>query len=170
MNWQISEFVGFEVSLFLKAVQLGMETFFLYDLIRIFRRVILHNMAGEIAEDILYWIVIGYKMYVLLLTENGGGLRFYIVLGMGLGGLLYFQSIGKYLVKNVSKALVKIKYKILNIFYKGKRKVQIPVIKMKNRYQTFQKWADINRRRKILQIKKKLTHFYKMIKIVLFKQ
>ncbi len=170
MNWQISEFVGFEVSLFLKAVQLGMETFFLYDLIRIFRRVILHNMAGEIVEDILYWIVIGYKMYFLLITENGGGLRFYIILGMCLGGLLYFQSIGKYFVKNVSQFLVKIKCRILNLFRKARRKAQIPVIKVKNRYQTFQNWADIKRRRKILQIKNKLTHFYKMLKIVLFKQ
>ena len=170
MNWQISEFVGFEASLFLKAVQLGMETFFLYDLIRIFRRVILHNMAGEIVEDVLYWMIIGYKMYVLLMTENGGELRFYIVLGMGLGGLFYFQSLGKSLVKNVSKVLVKIKNIILDLYDKGKRKVQIPFIKMKNRYQTFQKWADIKRRRKILQIKNKLTHFYKMLKIVMFKQ
>ena len=93
MNWQISELVGSEASLFLKAVQLGMEIVFLYDLLRIFRRVVLHNVAGEIVEDLLYWILVGYKMYLLLMTENAGGLRFYIVLGIGIGCILYLNSI-----------------------------------------------------------------------------
>ena len=170
MNWQISELVGSEASLFLKAVQLGMEIVFLYDLLRIFRRVVLHNVAGEIVEDLLYWILVGYKMYLLLMTENAGGLRFYIVLGIGIGCILYLNSIGKFFVKKVSGILIKIKYKLFRILYKGKRRAEGPLIKLRNKYHTFQKWADIKKRKNYQLMKKKLTQFCKMIKIVLCKQ
>ena len=105
MNWQISELVGSEASLFLKAVQLGMEIVFLYDLLRIFRRVVLHNVAGEIVEDLLYWIYVAVVVFVQLYDKNDGRLRAYVFGSILTGMVIYAGSFGRICVPHIIRLL-----------------------------------------------------------------
>ena len=58
------------------SVLVGMGLFFLYDILRIFRRILPHGNIWIGVEDFLYWIIFTGVVFVLLYRENDGmGLR-----------------------------------------------------------------------------------------------
>lgn len=59
-----------------------------------------------------FWAICVYAMFQVLMQANGGELRAYTVLGMGVGWCLYLLSISRVLhllAKKVKKAFLKIK-------------------------------------------------------------
>ena len=65
------------------SVLVGMGLFFLYDILRIFRRILPHGNIWIGVEDFLYWIIFTGVVFVLLYRENDGMVR-----GFAFGGLL----------------------------------------------------------------------------------
>ncbi len=65
------------------SVLVGMGLFFLYDILRIFRRILPHGNIWIGVEDFLYWIIFTGVFVVLLYRENDGMVR-----GLACGGLL----------------------------------------------------------------------------------
>ena len=94
---------------------LGAYITFVYDWLRIFRRVISHNSFFVSAEDLLFWIYCAMEVFWLLYHESNGTLRWFGVLGAAMGIFLYKKSFSEILVKYVSKILCK----LLEILRKG---------------------------------------------------
>ena len=86
----------------------------LYDIIRLFRRLIPHNTAAVAVEDILYWLVCGFLIFRMLYVENSGAIRGFAIAAVVLGMLLYLQF-AKLLNKLRKKLHSSVKRFIMNL-------------------------------------------------------
>ena len=86
----------------LHAFLLGVEITFLYDILRILRRVFAHGIGMVSLEDIAFWIYCAGKVFLLMFRESNGNLRWFAVLGAVLGMYLYHRTLSPLLVKYVS--------------------------------------------------------------------
>ena len=103
MEGFLSESVRIEVVLLLSALFVGMLYGFIYDTIRIFRRVIVHRKVLWIAiEDIVFWIAVALHSYVTFYCGTNGIMRGYIVAGIVCGAGLYRISLGTLYLKYVT--------------------------------------------------------------------
>lgn len=92
----------------LHALLMGIFITFVYDVIRIFRRVIPHNSFFVSLEDLGFWIYCGGSVFLLMYHESNGELRWFAVFGAIAGMLLYKKAISPPFVKYVSLALAKV--------------------------------------------------------------
>lgn len=72
---------------------------FVYDLLRLFRRLVRHGRFAVDVEDLLYWTVCFFASFTILYYGNNGVIRFVAVLGAALGMLFYSVTIGKVFVR-----------------------------------------------------------------------
>ena len=136
----------------LHAVLLGVKITFLYDILRILRRVFAHSGIMVSLEDIAFWIYCAGEVFLLMFRESNGNLRWFAVLGALTGMYLYHRAFSPLLIKYISgllnsilnpirrllravKSWLKKKltslWKMLKIFYKrrcayGKKKNRLP--------------------------------------------
>lgn len=80
-----------------------------YDVLRIFRRIISHGNLWIGIEDFFFWIWTTFWIFSVLYRENDGNLRIYTILFMVLGMFLYHRIIGEPLVNITGKVLKKLK-------------------------------------------------------------
>lgn len=92
----------------LHALLMGIFITFIYDVIRIFRRVIPHSSFFVSLEDLGFWIYCGGSVFLLMYHESNGELRWFAVFGAIAGMLLYKKVISPPFVKYVSLALTKV--------------------------------------------------------------
>ena len=111
-----------------------------YDLIRIFRRVIAHGNFWIGVEDFLFWIWTSLWIFSVLYRENDGSFRMYTIFAMVLGMIFYHKTMSEPLVNVVGKTIRKvvlfvgrpIKWMKINISFLGKKlkkKIQSIIIK-----------------------------------------
>lgn len=74
---------------------LGIALMIFYDVIRLFRALIPQGFWAVAVEDILFWTVSSVAIFILLFVFNEGRIRFYALLSVGLGMLLYYVLVGK---------------------------------------------------------------------------
>lgn len=166
----MSELVYTELDLFWHAIKFGISIGFLYDCIRIFRRVSAHNLVAVSIEDFLYWLFCGFKLFLLLYRYNNGSLRLYILMGVGIGMLLYKMLFGNMYVTYVSGFINRIKVFCIKIGRKLKRQFEKPISHVRARAKAAEKVLTIKRQKSWKYLKKKLTVIRKVIKIILCKQ
>lgn len=92
----------------LYSLLMGVFITFVYDLLRIIRRVIPHAGFFVSLEDLAFWIYCGAEVFLLMYRESNGTLRWFAVIGALAGMFLYKKSISKYFVKYMSMALGKV--------------------------------------------------------------
>ncbi len=169
----MSELVTTEFVLFLYAAYFGVEIAFAYDLLRIFRRVVGHNRPAMAFEDFLYWLWVGIKAFLMLYEYHNGSLRFYTILGVCSGIFLYTISIGVFFVKFSAKLLNRTKEGAVKAVEKAGKKAEGILEKPKRiitaKCYAFQTLCIRKSRYFYRMLKKKLTVFCKMIKILLCK-
>jgi spore cortex biosynthesis protein YabQ len=139
MSIQIVQESGF----FVYSMAIGVLLSVLYDLIRIWRRVIRHNKMAVALEDLLFWIVTLFLIFFLFYDRNDGVLRWFTVAGVLLGIGIYKKIFGEHLVEFMSTIL---KW-VLNVVIRFILAILKP----------------------FLWLKKKLTHAIKLVKIKLYK-
>lgn len=86
---------------------LGIYVTFIYDLIRILRRIIRHNKFWVSVEDLAFWIFCGVKFFLLVYHENSGKLRWYSVAAVLVGMTLYCKLISPCLIRVVPRTVKK---------------------------------------------------------------
>ena len=138
--WQVQE-TGSRVSegIFTEAVFLGisvlvgMGLFLLYDIFRIFRRIVPHGAIWIGVEDFCYWLLCTAAVFLMLYQENDGMIRGFAIGGVIFGMILYFFLLSRFVVKiNVcilTKPFRKIGRKIISFLCKQLKK-WIKMIKM----------------------------------------
>ena len=100
----LSDALRTEVVLLLSSLFVGMVYGFIYDTVRIIRRVIVHRRVLWIAvEDIIFWVAIALHSYVTFYYGTNGIMRGYIVIGIACGAGLYRASIGTYYLSYVTR-------------------------------------------------------------------
>lgn len=105
----MSSLIAQEGWLWLHSVLLGVAVTFVYDGLRIWRRVFEHSMFWISAEDLLYWAFVAYSFFYLLYMENNGAFRWFCVFGAAVGMLLYQKSVSPFWVKYMSRFLCALK-------------------------------------------------------------
>lgn len=90
------------------ALLMGIFITFVYDLLRIFRRVVPHAALFVSLEDLLFWIYCGAEVFLLMYRESDGNLRWFAVMGALFGMFLYKKLISGWFVKYVSLVLNKL--------------------------------------------------------------
>lgn len=156
-----------EETLFLyHSVLLGVFIAVIYDIIRIFRRVVAHNRFFLSVEDILYWVFCAGEVFYLLHRESSGVLRWFAILGIALGMFLYLISISRLVVHFISAAVNKCLHiigKILAFLCFPLRKAGKGIAGASKKSHRFTKKCGSF-------LKKKLTASGKMLKIILCKR
>lgn len=94
-----------ELQFFGLAVLRGVLILILYDLLRIFRRVLPHGVWAVALEDVLYWIGTALLIFQLLYRENDGAVRGYALLAVASGMILYHQTFSGFFVTHISGIL-----------------------------------------------------------------
>lgn len=89
--------VAEQTELFLLSVVMGAVFGVLFDVFRALRVVFppLGGSAATAAEDIIFFVICGFGIYVFSLTFAGGEVRGYYWVGAFLGGVIYIMTVGK---------------------------------------------------------------------------
>lgn len=90
---------------FLMTILAGGVVGFIFDVYRVVRALFSPRQLATAMTDLLYWIVVTPTLFALLLAGNWGELRFYVLLGLGIGLLLYFQALSAAVVWALATAL-----------------------------------------------------------------
>ena len=71
-----------QARLFLFVILAGASIGAVYDTLRIFRKMIPHSMILIQLEDAFYWLGTAFFLFFMLLQQNYGEIRFFIILGV----------------------------------------------------------------------------------------
>ena len=85
--------------LFLHAMALGVVMIFCYDLLRIFRRGVPHGTVWIAVEDMFFWLLSAFVLFRLMYEENDGKLRWFVIMGVLVGMILYNVSFSRLVVR-----------------------------------------------------------------------
>ncbi len=156
-----------ENTFLLYALLMGVFVTFVYDILRIARRLFPHGSFLVSLEDLCFWIYCGAEVFLLMNRLSDGTLRWFAVLGAAVGVLLYKKLVSPWLVKYSSLILGKaleIVTKFLSFLFRPLRLLLRRLRKVLRRASE----ASARRRQKNrAAFKKKLTYLLKMIKMSL---
>lgn len=144
---------------------MGIFITFVYDILRIFRRVVPHKSFFVSLEDLCFWIYCGAQVFLLMYHESNGSLRWFAVLGALMGMLLYKRLISSLFVKYISLVLCKLLEMIGKVLGWISKPLRILGRKTGQAGNGMRHAAGRIRRR----IKNRLTYFLKMLKMSLKK-
>ncbi|MCD7982418.1 MAG: spore cortex biosynthesis protein YabQ [Clostridiales bacterium] len=94
-----------QAQLFVLAIPLGAALLFVYDLLRVVRRVVRHGTAGIAVEDMLFWIVSALLLFGFMYRQNEGVMRGFIILGAFFGMVFYRIFFSRRVVKGGTAVL-----------------------------------------------------------------
>lgn len=116
----VSDGIHQELGFLLISFALGEGLVMLYDVFRIFRKVVPHGVIWISVEDVLYWIVAALLIFGMIFQENDGLIRGFAIGGILLGMLFFNHFVSPFLIRSISGILKK----ILEILKKGLKKVR----------------------------------------------
>lgn len=143
------------------AFLLGIYITFVYDLLRIIRRVIPHKNFVVSLEDLGFWGFCAVEVFLLMYRESNGSLRWFAVFGALVGMLLYRKSISNLFVKYVSFLL----QKLLKIIGRIGHILGKPFVAAGRGIGHMKKRIRERRKRILFFCKKRLTTFIKMLRM-----
>lgn len=158
--------IELEVGFLIHSFLMGIVISFLYDILRILRRIIPHNILAVSLEDLAYWIACSLMIFSMLIRENNGVLRWFAIVGASAGMFLYKKTLGNLFVKYISLLIQRLLHlvgKILNLLF---RPLQLVGKRIEGSGKKSGKWLKIRLRR----LKKKLTERRKVLRIILHKR
>lgn len=150
----------------LNAFVFGIYITFVYDLLRIFRRVISHSLFWISAEDLLFWGYCAVEVFLLMYHLSDGTLRWFAVLGALAGMLLYHKTVSSFLVKYLSLFFGR----MVSLLRSFLRAVFGPVGRAMSSAVSGVSSGMVSGRKRIrLFLKNRLTHLKKVLKILVYK-
>lgn len=144
---------------------LGIMITFVYDNIRVWRRVIRHNDFLISLEDLLFWIMAAISIFLLQHRENNGVFRWFSIIGAFIGMLLYRKAFSSFFIKYTTVCL----RKILKFFYILFSYMFRPIYFIESKIVIFLKKVGQRSRHALMMRKIRLTSYGKMIKMTLCK-
>lgn len=149
------------------ALIMGIFITFVYDILRIFRRVVPHNNFWVSLEDLLFWMYCAAEVFLLMYYQGNGTLRWFAILGALVGMGSYKKLISPFFVKYVTLLL----NKLLQPIVKAGKWILRPIGKVTSKIRkatgNVRQQAAKKRRHIKWRLKKKLTFLVKMLKMTL---
>lgn len=142
----------------LHSLIMGVFLLFVYDILRIIRRVIPHGGFWVAVEDLAFWVYCGAEVFLLMYHESNGTLRWFAVIGAMTGMFLYNKLFSRLFVKYVSLGLGKLLAGIRRILRWLLRPVSLAGGKVRRGARRL-----MSRQKRFL--KNRLTYFLKALKI-----
>ncbi len=155
-----------ELTFFTHSVLIGLVITFVYDWIRVLRRLFKHGTLLMSVEDLLFWLACGIGVFYMLYRENNGTLRWFAVLGAAVGMFFYKMIVRDVFVNIMSTCL----YKIMWFVFRVLQIVLKPVKRLISVEKTFVLYTGRKLKKCKNFIKKRLTVFIKTIRIILCKR
>lgn len=166
----VSPVIAGEGVFMLHSFLLGVIITFIYDLFRIFRRIIPHGWFLLSLEDLVFWVLATAGIFYMLYYENNGMFRWFSVIGAGAGMFLYKKTLSSALVNFVSGAVNKLIALLGRILWKLSAPVRFLWHKLKVLAGRGARRAAREARIRRRQIKYRLTAWKKVIKMRLCKR
>ena len=94
----VSPQIQMEASFLLVSILVGMGLFLLYDIFRIFRRIVPHQAVWIGVEDFFYWLLCTIIVFLMLYYENDGMVRGFALGGVVVGMILYFFLFSRFVI------------------------------------------------------------------------
>lgn len=91
--------IAVQTRLFMMAWGFGFLLGVAYDLCRILRLTITRGRIAVFIVDILYFLAAGLSVFLFMLAYNQGEFRFYLILGIIFGFLIYYFTFGAFILK-----------------------------------------------------------------------
>lgn len=113
----MSDAISMEMRFFLASILCGIILLIVYDVLRIFRRVIKHAWLLVALEDLIFWLLSGIVIFRMMYEMNNGTIRGFAILGMMLGMIVYNKSLSPFFVKGISSLFLLINKGIGKILY-----------------------------------------------------
>ncbi len=85
----VSQSIIQEADFFAVSLLSGCALVFLYDVLRVFRRLVPRGMIAVAIEDILYWMVCALLVFAMLYRKNDGLIRGFAIGAVAAGMLFY---------------------------------------------------------------------------------
>lgn len=134
----MSENIGIDLRFFGDYIICGIVLTFVYDNIRVLRRVFVHNNFFIAVEDGLFWMVSLYGFYSMLYRLNDGIPRYFAIAGACLGIKIYKKIVKEHFVDcfaNLCKQILDIvihllKWLFMPIFWLKKKLTDIKKLVM----------------------------------------
>ncbi len=112
--------VNNQVKLFFLMILSGLLIGFLYDLLRLGRKIIKHKDFFVQVEDFLFWIIISGGIFLLILGKNFGQIRFFCIGGIFFGLFFYWIVFSAFVLKMlfcISDFFIRIFFAVIKIFF-----------------------------------------------------
>lgn len=154
-----------EVMFLLHSFLMGVMITFVYDGFLILRRLIKHTVLLVSLEDMVFWIACAIGVFYMLYEENNGILRWFAVVGAALGMITYKKTFSPFIIKTASKVLSW----IFQLLSKLVRFVLRPAAFLRKKAENGCKAAKRKGGKIGKYMKKKLTEYKKILKIILCK-
>ncbi len=155
-----------ELTFFTHSVIMGLVITFIYDWIRVLRRLFKHGTVLMSAEDFLFWLACGIGVFYMLYRENDGTLRWFAVLGAAIGMFFYKLVVRDAFINVMSTCLHKIMWSVFRLL----QFVLKPLKRLIYAGKTFVLYLGRKLKKCKEFIKKRLTGFIKTIRMVLCKR
>jgi len=106
---------------FLAMAAFGVAAGFVYDWVRLLRRLVSRGGLAAQIEDVLFWILASGVAFFFLLRLNFGEVRGFAIVGMFLGMFLYFVA--------VSPVFMRAAIRVTDAISAAARKVMLPIVR-----------------------------------------
>lgn len=113
-----------ELRFFGTSIVWGVLLLIFYDVLRILRRVIIHNGFFVAFQDLIYWVISSLLIFHMMYVQNNGIIRGFSIVAMLLGMLIYHWVLSELVVDTISGII----NKIINLIGKFITLVFKPVI------------------------------------------
>ncbi len=101
----MNDAISVELQFFLISILCGAILLFVYDVLRILRRLIRHNGFFVALEDLLFWTLAALFIFAMIYTENDGIIRGFSVMGMAIGMVLYHYILSDVIIELTTKLI-----------------------------------------------------------------
>ena len=114
-------YITVQCKLFALCLLLGAALGLLYDVLRIFRIAIKHNFIMMFFEDLIYCLIWTSMLILTIFCVNSGVVRWFALIGSAGGFFVYFNTLGRLIIKLANVIITFIKKVLLFIWRPVKR-------------------------------------------------
>jgi len=97
--------ITIELQFFMISILWGALVLLAYDLLRILRRIIRHNVLAVAIQDLLFWVLASVFIFALIYVKNNGTIRGFSVMGMVIGMVAYHYIFSDWIVMLISRII-----------------------------------------------------------------
>lgn len=130
----MSTFFNSQIGIFLIYLIAGVLICLLYDIFRALRKTVKTPDLVTYIEDTIFWILVAIFLIYLIFVLNSGEIRFFMLIAICLGGIVYYFTLSKFFmnisvhiltfVKIIVKKLLSILLIPLKLFLRINKKVK----------------------------------------------